>query len=820
MAISTTTNTVLLAGNSSTVVFPYSFPFYQLTDLNVYLFDTLAGGITQQILNSNYSIAATADSTGIYPNGGNVIFASSVINTSIVVIDRQPLETQTFAILQNGFISSVGLTHQLDYLTLLIQDMADRISRSVAVPTGFGKTNTFNPQLPSNIGLSQFAGCFLGVNSTATGLGIINSSFIPYTPATSGYVLTGNGPNAFPSFNPIVLSGSSVSGTLSLGNGGTGGLVPSEWGVVYASSATQLATTAPGPTGFPLVANASSGPSYQRISYSLVGSGAISVGLGGTGLSSYVGNCLIQSGSGGTALAESPFIAIGSSLQFGDGSPSFPSMAFLKETGTGWARTGTNNPSLYIASSSPAFDIIKVSSGFNFGFGTAAATSPSNPFSANTTFNGISSFNYSNLSTGLSAVTQFYIGSGPSAGNGITIENQAYANTAYTGGGGLLSAGPNLSFLNVCAENTTGYITFNVYGRTLATERMRLTATNLILNGGNTLVLGGSGALALALTLPATMAARNGDMIYCGSGGVFAQLAVGSSGTILQSNGVGVSPGWVANGGLSNPMVSLGDTIYGGAGGTATRLAGITSNSSAIFVQTGSGGSSAAPAWIPLSPPKVTYLNTSGSSLTGTFTVPANCLALKVTVIGPGGGGGGTASSAAASGAGGGGGGGGAAIKWFSGSSLLSTFNYAVWSGAGSGAAGNNAGLAGSSCFFGNVIATGGLGGIGNAGTSTVVDITARGGVGGTGFGGDLNITGSPGGFGFVSGVADALGGIGGTSGLGFGTGAAPALDTSGGSAGTGYGGGGGGGSQMNNGGAEPGGSGANGVILVEQYFT
>lgn len=273
MAISTTTNTVLLAGNSSTVVFPYQFPFYNTTDLQVYLYDTIGGGIIKQTLGTNYSVAATADSTGIYPNGGNVLFTSSVISSQIVVIDRQPIETQTFAILQGGFISSVGLVHQLDYLTLLIQDMQDRISRSVALPTGFGAT--FNTQLPSYVASNTgaFAGCFLQINSTATGIGIANSSFIPFTPAPSGFVLAGNGPGAFPSFQPALLS---ASGAVTLN-------APVTNGVTYAISGNTLGTTNPGPAGLPLVSNQSSGPSFQTINYSVVGSGAIPTSLGGTG---------------------------------------------------------------------------------------------------------------------------------------------------------------------------------------------------------------------------------------------------------------------------------------------------------------------------------------------------------------------------------------------------------------------------------------------------------------------------------------------------------------------------------------------------------
>lgn len=46
-----------------------------------------------------------------------------------------------------------------------------------------------------------------------------------------------------------------------------------------------------------------------------------------------------------------------------------------------------------------------------------------------------------------------------------------------------------------------------------------------------------------------------------------------------------------------SPMTTLGDTIYGGAAGTGTRLAGNTTSALNLLVQTGTGAVSAAPAW-------------------------------------------------------------------------------------------------------------------------------------------------------------------------------------------------------------------------------
>jgi hypothetical protein len=49
--------------------------------------------------------------------------------------------------------------------------------------------------------------------------------------------------------------------------------------------------------------------------------------------------------------------------------------------------------------------------------------------------------------------------------------------------------------------------------------------------------------------------------------------------------------------GMTNPMSALGDTMYGGVGGAATRLAGNTTTTKQFLSQTGDGTNSAAPVW-------------------------------------------------------------------------------------------------------------------------------------------------------------------------------------------------------------------------------
>lgn len=72
--------------------------------------------------------------------------------------------------------------------------------------------------------------------------------------------------------------------------------------------------------------------------------------------------------------------------------------------------------------------------------------------------------------------------------------------------------------------------------------------------------------------------------------------------------------------GLSNPMTTLGDTIYGGASGTPTRLAGSTASTATVLTQTGTGSASAAPAWSGVTGTLGSVVLSASPTITGTLT--------------------------------------------------------------------------------------------------------------------------------------------------------------------------------------------------------
>jgi hypothetical protein len=227
----------------------------------------------------------------------------------------------------------------------------------------------------------------------------------------------------------------------------------------------------------------------------------------------------------------------------------------------------------------------------------------------------------------------------------------------------------------------------------------------------------------------------------------------------------------------------------------------------AHFVSTSSGASDEgkvaklnASGQIPLGFLPIAY-DTEYFTSSGTWTKPAGLKYVVVEVVGAGGGGGRGYRVSGSLTQGGGGGGGGYSRKKILASALGSTETVTV----GAGGAGSSSGVAttGETSSFGShASATGGSGG----------DNVASG-SGGVGSGGDLNV----GGCGGVAGGSDNPGGAGGSSVLGGG--GKSMATTSDGEGGRNYGGGGGAGYRSSSDGSQTGGTGADGIVIVHEFF-
>lgn len=101
----------------------------------------------------------------------------------------------------------------------------------------------------------------------------------------------------------------------------------------------------------------------------------------------------------------------------------------------------------------------------------------------------------------------------------------------------------------------------------------------------------GAPAADYTLTLPPAIPGADGYALTSTTAGVTSFAVLG-----LTAGGTGQATATAAFDALS-PMTTLGDTIYGGASGTRTRLAGDTSNTRKFLREVSAAGVAAAPAW-------------------------------------------------------------------------------------------------------------------------------------------------------------------------------------------------------------------------------
>jgi hypothetical protein len=117
-----------------------------------------------------------------------------------------------------------------------------------------------------------------------------------------------------------------------------------------------------------------------------------------------------------------------------------------------------------------------------------------------------------------------------------------------------------------------------------------------------------------------------GDLLYGSASNTWGKLALGSAYKSLVVNGAGTQVEWNAvaldqagavsgalpatSGGTGQAAYTVGDILYSGATNTLAKLAGNTSTTKKILVQTGTGSASAAPAWDTLSSGDITGLGT------------------------------------------------------------------------------------------------------------------------------------------------------------------------------------------------------------------
>ena len=311
------------------------------------------------------------------------------------------------------------------------------------------------------------------------------------TYGTSGYVLTSGGPSAAPTWSQVSLA-TGVTGTLPVGNGGTGLTSYTVGDLLYASGTTTLSRLADVATGNVLLSGGIGvAPSWGQVSLTTAVTGILPIANGGTNGSSTPTAGAVAYGTG-TAYG---FTAAGTSGQVltsqGSSSPIWSTLSSVAVTTLSFGTTG-------LTPSSPTTGAITVSGTLNVANGgTGVTTTPTNgqlligngtgyTVAALNATTGISiSTGSGSISIGNSGVTSAV------AGTGISVSGATGAVTITNSGVTSLTAGTGIS-----VSASTGGITVTNTGVTSFSAG----TTGLTPNTGT----------AGAITLAGTLATANG----------------------------------------------------------------------------------------------------------------------------------------------------------------------------------------------------------------------------------------------------------------------------------------------------------------------
>lgn len=132
MTISNQNRVATFVGNGAATVFPFTFPVYESSHLEVRLY-VIATGTFVTLSASDYSV------TGIGPEstGGSVTYNPSgvpIASTQLLAIYRTlPYTQDTDIVNQSGFYPAV-IEAQLDRIVMQIQQIAEEVGRAVLIP--------------------------------------------------------------------------------------------------------------------------------------------------------------------------------------------------------------------------------------------------------------------------------------------------------------------------------------------------------------------------------------------------------------------------------------------------------------------------------------------------------------------------------------------------------------------------------------------------------------------------------------------------------------------------------------------------------------
>lgn len=116
--------------NGVTTAFPFDFKVFSATDVRVVLADA-AGAESDLVLGTHYAVALYADPDG---NDGGTVTTTAAYATGYTLTLTSGLQNlQPVTLTNNGGFYPTVINNALDRLTILVQQLAEQVSRAVKV---------------------------------------------------------------------------------------------------------------------------------------------------------------------------------------------------------------------------------------------------------------------------------------------------------------------------------------------------------------------------------------------------------------------------------------------------------------------------------------------------------------------------------------------------------------------------------------------------------------------------------------------------------------------------------------------------------------
>lgn len=147
MTVSTTTRKAgPFAGNGVTVAFPFVFKVFATSE--VVVITSVAGVETTLVLGVDYSVTLNPDQDGT-PGGSVTMVTAPAVGKTLVITSNVAATQLTLVTNGGGFFPKV-FNGVFDKLTILVQQLAERVGRAFVVPITYAGSSVL-PVVPSGV---------------------------------------------------------------------------------------------------------------------------------------------------------------------------------------------------------------------------------------------------------------------------------------------------------------------------------------------------------------------------------------------------------------------------------------------------------------------------------------------------------------------------------------------------------------------------------------------------------------------------------------------------------------------------------------------